>query len=124
MKKLSFLILLALLIGACNNTQKADETDHAKEEAAVPAKIQYAVIEVSGMHCNGCVNTVTTKLTELDGVETADVSLENEQAIVKFDANKLNEDDFKNAVGEAGYSAVGVIIADKIEKQEAGDPAE
>ena len=125
MKKLTFLIMLAFLVGACNNSEKADKTTEVKKEATKPAKIQFAVFEVSGMHCNGCVGSVTTKLEELDGVIAAEVSLEEEQAIVEFDANILGQDDFKAAVEEVGYSVGEILIADELTiQEEAGEPEE
>ena len=38
--------------------------------------------EVTGMKCQGCVNTVTEKLSAVKGVENVKVDLENKQATI------------------------------------------
>ena len=44
---------------------------------------------IEGMHCGGCVKSVTQVLTELDGVQSADVQLEG-KANITFDENRVN----------------------------------
>ena len=45
--------------------------------------MQATTLNVSGMTCNHCVMAVTKALSEVAGVEAADVSLEKAQAVVK-----------------------------------------
>lgn len=126
MKKIPFILILALLIAACNNTQKTEQATEVKKEAVKPEKIEVAIIEVTGMHCDGCVNTVTKALKGLDGVQDAKVTLENEQAKVEFDPAKLGSDDLKNAIEESGYGVGDILIGEPEKKPEnvAGKPAE
>ena len=46
-------------------------------------------LNIEGMHCGGCVKSVTQVLTELDGVQSADVQLEG-KANITFDENRVN----------------------------------
>ena len=46
-------------------------------------------LNIEGMHCGGCVKSVTRVLTELDGVQSADVQLEG-KANITFDENRVN----------------------------------
>jgi copper chaperone CopZ len=126
MKKLTFLIMLAMLIAACNNTQQTEQVAEENKEAAQPEKIEVAIIEVTGMHCNGCVNTVTNALKDLDGVQLAEVSLEDEQAMIEFDPEKLGGDELKLAIEESGYGVGGILIGEPEKKSnnDAGEPAE
>lgn len=64
--------------------------------------MQATTLKVSGMTCNHCVMTVTKALGKVPGVESADVSLEQAQAVVKgsADAQALIA-----AVKEEGYEA-------------------
>ena len=39
--------------------------------------------EISGMKCQGCVNTVTEKLSAVKGVENVKVDLENKQVTIE-----------------------------------------
>lgn len=60
-------------------------------------------IDIKGMTCAGCVNSVTKALKGIDGVQDANVNLEKGQATVTFDDAKANVDALKQAVEDAGY---------------------
>ena len=64
--------------------------------------MQATTLKVSGMTCNHCVMAVTKALGSVPGVESADVSLEKAQAVIKgsADAQALIA-----AVKEEGYEA-------------------
>ena len=65
-------------------------------------------LNIDGMGCSGCVNTVENTLAALPGVKTAIANLEKGIAEVDYDENEVKEEDFKNAVEEAGYQMTGV----------------
>ncbi|MCK9389250.1 MAG: cation transporter [Sulfuritalea sp.] len=67
--------------------------------------METTTIKVSGMSCGGCVKSVTGVLTALDGVIKAEVSLEQKQAVVEFDAAKVTRDQLKAVVEDAGFDA-------------------
>ena len=67
--------------------------------------METTTIKVDGMSCGGCVKSVTGVLTALDGVAKADVSLEQKQAVVEFDARKVTRDQLKAAIEDAGFDA-------------------
>lgn len=60
---------------------------------------------VTGMHCSGCADRVSKVLNELQGVRSADVSLEDEQAVIEFDRDHTGIDQMKKAIEKAGYQA-------------------
>lgn len=67
--------------------------------------METTTIKVDGMSCGGCVKSVTGVLTALDGVAKAEVSLEQKQAVVEFDAAKVTRDQLKAVVEDAGFDA-------------------
>lgn len=67
--------------------------------------METTTIKVGGMSCGGCVKSVTGVLTALEGVAKAEVSLEQKQAVVEFDAAKVNRDQLKAAIEDAGFDA-------------------
>ena len=67
--------------------------------------METTTIKVSGMSCGGCVKSVTGVLTALDGVATADVSLEQKQAVIEFDAAKVNRAQLAKVIEDAGFDA-------------------
>ena len=48
--------------------------------------MQTEIIKVNGMTCMGCVNSVKNVLEKMPGVSSADVSLEQKQVTVAYDA--------------------------------------
>ena len=69
--------------------------------------MQKANLKISGMTCGGCVSSVNRVISALDGVVKAEVSLEKQDAVVDYDAAKLNLEQIKRAVTEAGFEVVG-----------------
>ena len=67
--------------------------------------METTTIKVDGMSCGGCVKSVTGVLTALDGVAKAEVSLEQKQAVVEFDAAKVTRDLLKAVIEDAGFEA-------------------
>lgn len=67
--------------------------------------METTTIKVDGMSCGGCVKSVTGVLTALAGVAKAEVSLEQKQAVVEFDAGKVTRDQLKAVIEDAGFEA-------------------
>ncbi len=65
--------------------------------------MESAKLYVIGMHCNGCVRTVTNALKRLAGVKEADVSLPENSATIQFDEKETSIEELNNAVRDAGY---------------------
>ena len=61
-------------------------------------------LNIEGMHCGGCVKSVTRVLTELDGVQSADVELEG-KANITFDENRVNIAQLIEVIEDAGFDA-------------------
>jgi copper chaperone len=106
MKRIAIVIMLAVIIAACGNNTSPEE----KTKAAKQAAVEVVVMDISGMHCDGCVNTITGVLTEFDGVGDVKVSLEYEQAKVKFDPEEISAEELKEAVVEKGYEVTHMEI--------------
>ena len=63
-------------------------------------------IRISGMHCQNCVNSVTSALNAIDGV-SAEVSLKDNRAEVSYD-RAVDESVLKQAVEGAGFEVVSI----------------
>ncbi len=61
---------------------------------------------ITGMMCAACVGHVTKALLGLEGVQKADVSLENSAATVTYDPAKVQIRQMTEAVAEEGYEAL------------------
>ncbi|QPB43540.1 heavy-metal-associated domain-containing protein [Rodentibacter haemolyticus] len=61
-------------------------------------------LTVTGMHCGGCVKSVTRVLEELDGVVQVNVALEG-YADVQFDETKVSVSQLIETIEDAGFDA-------------------
>src|SRR5512145_2180807 len=61
-------------------------------------------IGVYGMTCGHCQKRIADAISSLEGVESTNVDLESERAIVSFDPQKVSLEDIIAAIHKAGYS--------------------
>ena len=63
-------------------------------------------IKVDGMKCAKCSSSVTKALKATEGVESAEVSSEKGEAVIKYDDAKLNETKLREVINATGFKAV------------------
>lgn len=63
--------------------------------------MQQATLQVNGMSCQHCVNSIEKAVKEIGG--SARVDLKNNAVTVEYDENKLSLDAVKEAIEEQGY---------------------
>ena len=61
------------------------------------------VLNIEGMHCNGCVTRLTKVLKGLDGVSDVRISLERKNAEIEYNENQIELDDIKQSISDAGF---------------------
>ena len=64
-----------------------------------------AQLKVTGMTCNGCVNSVKSTLLKINGISDADVDLEGGRAKVTYDPAQASVEAMITAIGQLGYTA-------------------
>jgi copper ion binding protein len=101
MTRIAAVLVSALLLAPAARAEEAKKTP----PAAVAAAEGKATIPVKGMHCGGCVGTVTEALEKVPGVKTVKVSLEKEQAVVTYDKAKVEAQALVKAIDATGYKA-------------------
>ena len=67
--------------------------------------METTTLNIKGMTCMGCVNSVTRVLKAASVVSEAHVTLEPAQAHVLYDAAQTNPATLKAVVEQAGYEA-------------------
>lgn len=60
-------------------------------------------LKIEGMHCAGCSTRLEKVLNNLEGIEKAQVSLQEEKATIKYDENKISLESIKEAIEDAGF---------------------
>jgi copper chaperone len=63
-------------------------------------------LNIQGMTCNGCVNSVKNVLQKVHGVANVEVSLEQNCTTVTYDPVQAGLAQLKAAVEDAGYDVV------------------
>ena len=85
---------------ACGNITK----NHEKEKEG--GSLMNKTVKVEGMMCQHCVAHVKKALEALEGVQTAEVSLEQKQAVLTC-TEQVADAEIKAAIEEAGYTYLG-----------------
>ncbi len=60
---------------------------------------------VEGMHCQGCVRSVTGAVAQVPGVKHVEVSLETKSATVEYDGTAIKPTAIIAAIEGAGFEA-------------------
>ena len=67
--------------------------------------METTTLQVRGMTCAGCARSVTSALQKVNGVVSAEVSLDSGQVKVGFDPTRVSIAQLKAALEIAGYQA-------------------
>ena len=63
------------------------------------------VINVEGMTCGGCVKSVDSAVSQLQGLQSVDVDLQGNKASVTYDASTVAVEAIVEAIEDAGFDA-------------------
>lgn len=60
-------------------------------------------LPITGMVCEGCVESVKQALESVTGVEQVEVSLKKKEALVTYDPVQATKNNLRKAIQNAGY---------------------
>nr|XP_009860869.1 copper-transporting ATPase 2 [Ciona intestinalis] len=63
------------------------------------------VLNIDGMTCDACVNTIQSTLSGLKGIITTQISLQNKQGVVNYKPNILNPSLIVSTIEDMGFEA-------------------
>lgn len=111
MKKILFLLLLPVFLFSCgsaNQESSGDQTtDESSEQLIVAEQMKTLVLDVEGMTCNGCEESVKKSIASLAGVTEVSASFVDSVAVVSFDPGQTSVEEIQNAVSGIGYAVTG-----------------
>jgi mercuric ion transport protein len=110
MKKLFFLLTLAILVAGCGDRSGSREaTDNYPEPALEVSAENFGTIsfDVEGMTCTGCENSVTRSLERLEGVVKAEASHETGKTVVQYDMSRVTAEKMEETIESRGYKVTG-----------------
>ena len=85
----------------------AKEAAQMQTDEKLEASVMKKTISIEGMMCGHCVAHVTKALEGMNGVEKAEVSLENKNAVVTLSAD-VSDKALSATIVDAGYEVVGI----------------
>ena len=79
--------------------------------------VQTVMINIDGMTCNSCVQTIEKNISQLDGIQSISVSLAAKTAQVRYSPGKVTGEQVREAIEDMGFDASligdGVCNVDK-----------
>jgi len=64
------------------------------------------VLDIGGMHCATCVQTIEKRLPKLNGVIYATINLAAEKAIIDYDPKLVDQKAIEDAISDVGYTVI------------------
>ena len=77
-------------------------------------KKKKTVLNIGGMTCATCAQTIEKRLSKLDGIHSATVNLAAEKAIVDYDPNKTDQKMIETTITKIGYKVIHEKVILKI----------
>lgn len=95
-------LFAALLVVAGATGCASSEANHKLQKDAL---VKSVTIPVDGMACDSCAARIKKSIAGIDGVIAATVSFDDKQAVVQYDARKLEPNRLVAAIGGLGFKA-------------------
>jgi copper chaperone CopZ len=80
-------------------------------------KIMKITLNIEGMHCASCAQTIEKGLYKLNGIEKANVNFLLGKAYVEYNPRTIREDQFEKTIHDLGYKLIGKSKAEEKEKK-------
>ena len=108
MKNIFFIILISAFVAGCAG--KSSSTDNATQAKATVVANKTITLDIEGMTCSGCENTISEAVTKIAGVGTVKASHLDSTAVVSFDSTLTTISEIGAAITDAGYDFKGEKI--------------
>ena len=70
-------------------------------------------VQIKGMHCSSCVNSLTAVINDISGVDNLKINLDSGSATIEGSPNK---DTVKSSIESAGYSVISISEDNNLKK--------
>uniref|UniRef100_A0A803T2M1 P-type Cu(+) transporter n=1 Tax=Anolis carolinensis TaxID=28377 RepID=A0A803T2M1_ANOCA len=97
-------------VSLCDGHENAELSNAPKSPrvANSPAHhplMHVTVMDVEGMTCHSCVQSIEGVISQKPGVNSVHVSLQNRNATIEYDPMQTSPDDLRNAIEDMGFDA-------------------
>jgi len=108
MKKVMMFLLASMLLIGCNSTDKKTNEAATVEDGPGTEWVE-VTLNVEGMTCEGCENSVNAGVESLDGIATVESSHEEGWTKVKYDKALTSVEDIEGKITDTGYKVKGEL---------------
>jgi P-type Cu+ transporter len=84
-----------------------------------PENYDVAELDILGMSCVNCANSIKTYLTKVDGVYNVEINFTSEIAGIEYNPNKISKDEIISDIRKMGYDVMQEDDEDNTEKMKA-----
>ena len=94
------LALLMLFFISCDSkkSEKSNKIESSEQEV-VAEDLHQVQVAIKGMTCEiGCARLIQSKLYKADGINYANVSFADSSGVIRFDQNRISEDEIKEII--------------------------
>ncbi|MCW4035354.1 MAG: heavy metal translocating P-type ATPase [Candidatus Bathyarchaeota archaeon] len=77
-------------------------------------KTKRIVLDIGGMHCATCAQTIEKRLPKINGVIYATVNLAAEKAIIDYDPTQVDQQAIEDTINDVGYKVIHQSVSLKI----------
>ena len=102
------MMMAALLLIGCNSTDKKTDKAASSVEASAAEWVE-VTLNVEGMTCEGCENSVKAGVATLEGIAEVECSFEEGWTKVKYDKSTTTVADIEGKITDTGYEVKGEI---------------
>ena len=102
MKNVLLIALLSVLFISCGNNEEAT-TENTEQ---VSQELIEQTINVNGMTCEGCENSIEKSINKLEGIASVEASHTDSLVTISFDASKSTMTEIKEQITKTGYIVV------------------
>ncbi len=111
MKHTFFLLIIGVALLGCQGSgvKDAGTSGNSNSGSEVsPENLVSFSIDVEGMTCTGCENSVERSLKSMDGVVSAKASHETGKTTVSFDKSILTPESIEENINSGGYRVTSI----------------
>lgn len=93
------LVIALMLLTACSGNNRKTEA----EKVFPDSEPSYIEVSIAGMTCTGCEQTITQRVTDLEGVKSVKASFNSGIALVEYFPDVTDTTEIRNAITGSGY---------------------
>lgn len=120
---ISFLAAALILIASCKPSPENQQEQNTEKAQVNPEHVVLIDMDVNGMTCTGCENTIKTGVSELAGIVSVEASHTDAKTWIKADTTLVDINKIKEVISGKGYEVAGSRIGtleDSASHKEAG----